>query len=176
MADGEAPNWQSTLSDLLSQDNWPEDLAHIIDKLSQNIPLSLDDGKFLFHYSNLDIVGHLAAIVKRARFANKVFFNVNVHINQTNICTLACKFCAFRRGRRAEDAYQLEVEDYIEDLRNYSEHVDEVHSVGGLHPEWGIEHYTELFSKTRKEFPHVHIKALTAVEVKHIQIIRFVYS
>ena len=117
MADGEAPNWQSTLSDLLSQDNWPEDLAHIIDKLSQNIPLSLDDGKFLFHYSNLDIVGHLAAIVKRARFANKVFFNVNVHINQTNICTLACKFCAFRRGRRAEDAYQLEVEDYIEDLR-----------------------------------------------------------
>ena len=168
MADGEAPNWQSTLSDLLSQDNWPEDLAHIIDKLSQNIPLSLDDGKFLFHYSNLDIVGHLAAIVKRARFANKVFFNVNVHINQTNICTLACKFCAFRRGRRAEDAYQLEVEDYIEDLRNYSEHVDEVHSVGGLHPEWGIEHYTELFSKTSKEFPHVHIKALTAVEVKHI--------
>jgi aminodeoxyfutalosine synthase len=168
MADGEAPNWQSTLSDLMSQDNWPGDLAHIVDKLSQNIPLSLDDGKFLFHYRNLNIIGHLASIVKQSRFDNKVFFNVNVHINQTNICTLACKFCAFRRGRRAEDSYQLEVGAYIEDLRKYSDHVDEVHSVGGLHPEWGIEHYSELFSKTREEFPHVHIKALTAVEVKHI--------
>ena len=38
----------------------------------------------------------------------------------------------------------------------------------GLHPEWGIEHYTELFRQTRKEFPHIHIKALTAVEIKHI--------
>ena len=46
--------------------------------------------------------------------------------------------------------------------------MDEVHSVGGLHPEWGIEHYTELFRQTRKEFPHIHIKALTAVEIKHI--------
>ena len=168
MADGEEPNWQGTLSTLLSQESWPEEITPIVEKLSSNIPLNLDDGKFLFHYRDLDMIGHLAEIVKRARFGNKVFFNVNVHINQTNICTLACKFCAFRRGRHAEDAYQLEIEDYIEDLRNYSSYVDEVHSVGGLHPEWGIEHYTELFSRTSKEFPHVHIKALTAVEVKHI--------
>ena len=168
MADGEEPNWQGTLFTLLSRESWPEEITPIVEKLSSNIPLNLDDGKFLFHYRDLDMIGHLAEIVKRARFGNKVFFNVNVHINQTNICTLACKFCAFRRGRRAEDAYQLEIEDYIEDLRNYSSYVDEVHSVGGLHPEWGIEHYTELFSRTSKEFPHVHIKALTAVEVKHI--------
>ena len=168
MADGEEPNWQGTLSTLLSRESWPEEITPIVEKLSSNIPLNLDDGKFLFHYRDLDMIGHLAEIVKRARFGNKVFFNVNVHINQTNICTLACKFCAFRRGRRAEDAYQLEIEDYIEDLRNYSSYVDEVHSVGGLHPEWGVEHYTELFSRTSKEFPHVHIKALTAVEVKHI--------
>ncbi|MBB69829.1 MAG: aminofutalosine synthase MqnE [Euryarchaeota archaeon] len=168
MADGEASNWQGTLARLLSQENWPEDLNEIVEKLSNNIPLSLDDGKFLFQYRDLDVIGHLAGIVKHARYGNKVFFNVNVHINQTNICTLACKFCAFRRGRRAEDAYQLEISDYIEDLYNYSNHVDEVHSVGGLHPEWGIEHYTELFRRTREEFPHIHIKALTAVEIKHI--------
>ena len=163
MADGEEPNWQANLASMLSQVSWPEELAEIVGKLSNNIPLNVEDGKFLFSYSDLDMIGHLAALVKRARFGNRVFFNVNVHINQTNICTLACKFCAFRRGRRAEDAYQLEIEEYIEDLRNYSSYVDEVHSVGGLHPEWGIEHYTELFSRTRKEFPNVHIKALTAV-------------
>ncbi|MAS99034.1 MAG: hypothetical protein CL500_00055, partial [Actinobacteria bacterium] len=168
MADGEAPNWQDALSASLSTDNWPEDLSHIVTKLSEDTPLSLEDGKYLFHYKDLDTLGHLADTVKRSRFDNKVFFNVNVHINQTNICTLACKFCAFRRGKRAEDAYQLEIDEYIEDLRTYSNHVDEVHSVGGLHPEWGIEHYTELFRQTRKEFPHIHIKALTAVEIKHI--------
>lgn len=168
MADGEEPDWQATLASSLSHDYWPEDLSEIVDKLSNNIPLSIDDGMFLFQYRDLDIIGHLAETVKRARFGNKVFFNVNVHINQTNICTLACKFCAFRRGRRADDAYQLEIDEYIQDLSNYSDHVDEVHSVGGLHPEWGIEHYTELFSRTRKQFPHIHIKALTAVEVKHI--------
>ena len=168
MADGEQPNWQANLASMLSQESWPEDLAEIVGKLSNNIPLNIEDGKFLFSYNDLDLIGHLADLVKRSRFGNRVFFNVNVHINQTNICTLACKFCAFRRGRRAEDAYQLEIEEYIEDLRNYSSYVDEVHSVGGLHPEWGIEHYTELFSRTRKEFPNVHIKALTAVEVKHI--------
>ena len=168
MADGEQPNWQANLASMLSQESWPEDLAEIVGKLSNNIPLNIEDGKFLFSYNDLDLIGHLAELVKRSRFGNRVFFNVNVHINQTNICTLACKFCAFRRGRRAEDAYQLEIEEYIEDLRNYSSYVDEVHSVGGLHPEWGIEHYTELFSRTRKEFPNVHIKALTAVEVKHI--------
>ena len=168
MADGEAPNWQDVLSTSLSTGNWPEDLSHIVTKLSEGTPLSLEDGKYLFHYKDLDTLGHLADTVKRSRFDNKVFFNVNVHINQTNICTLACKFCAFRRGKRAEDAYQLEIDEYIEDLRTYSNHVDEVHSVGGLHPEWGIEHYTELFRQTRKEFPHIHIKALTAVEIKHI--------
>ena len=168
MADGEAPNWQDALSASLSTNNWPEDLSHIVTKLSEDTPLSLEDGKYLFHYKDLDTLGHLADTVKRSRFDNKVFFNVNVHINQTNICTLACKFCAFRRGKRAEDAYQLEIDEYIEDLRTYSNHVDEVHSVGGLQPEWGIEHYTELFRLSRKEFPHIHIKALTAVEIKHI--------
>ena len=66
------------------------------------------------------------------------------------------------------EEYQLEIDEYIKDLRQYSTFVDEVHSVGGLHPEWDINHYSELFRRVRNEFPHIHIKALTAVEVKHI--------
>tara|TARA_B100000212_G_scaffold4159_2_gene3128 strand:- start:6161 stop:7297 length:1137 start_codon:yes stop_codon:yes gene_type:complete len=147
---------------------WPSEFQNIVNKLSQGVPLSLEDGVFLFQSKDLNSIGHLANIVKESRFANKAFFNVNVHINQTNICTLACKFCAFRRGRKAEDAYQMEIEQYIEDLRLYSDMVDEVHSVGGLHPEWDVNFYSELFMKTKQEFPSIHIKALTAVEVKHI--------
>ena len=168
MAAGELADWQQNLSHSLLSQSWPDSFAGIIEKLSNNIPLSRDDGNFLFTSKELDVIGQIANLVKQARFGNHVFFNMNVHINQTNICTLACKFCAFRRGRRAADAYQMEISEYIEDLRTYSSHVDEVHSVGGLHPDWDAEYYCELFSQVKEEFPHIHIKALTAVEIKHI--------
>jgi aminodeoxyfutalosine synthase len=62
----------------------------------------------------------------------------------------------------------MDIDEYVADLRNYANHVDEVHSVGGLHPEWDVEHYSALFTRVKEEFPDIHIKALTAVEIKHI--------
>ena len=155
MAAGENVNWQSRLSDMLSAHSWPENFDNIVEKLSTGIPLSLDDGVGLFKSNDLETIGKIANLVKESRFSNKAFFNVNVHINQTNICTLACKFCAFRRGRRAKDAYQLEIDDYVEDLRKYSAHIDEVHSVGGLHPEWTVDHYSKLFTTVTVSYTHL---------------------
>ena len=168
MAAGENADWQQSLAIELSKRNWPTEFSHIVDKLSSGTALDHDDGVLLFESKDLDTIGSLANLVKMSRFGKKAFFNVNVHINQTNICTLACKFCAFRRGRRAVDAYQLAIDEYIEELRKYSKFVDEVHSVGGLHPEWDVDHYVNLFNMVKKEFPQIHIKALTAVEIKHI--------
>ena len=101
-------------------------------------------------------------------YGPKAYFNSNVHVNQTNICVLACRFCAFRRGRKADDAYALSVDNYLEELSRFSPYVNEVHSVGGLHPDWTVEHYAELFRRIRAEHPHISIKALTAVEIKHL--------
>ena len=168
MADGEYSGWRQSLSSLLRKESWPSEFQNIVEKLSVSEPLSFDDGVFLFNSKDLDTIGHLANIVKTARYGKRAFFNVNVHINQTNICTLACKFCAFRRGKRAEDAYEMGIHEYLEDLRKYSNFVDEVHSVGGLHPEWNVNHYCNLFQQVKKEFPDIHIKALTAVEIKHL--------
>ena len=168
MAAGEFSDWRDKLSKSLLAEIWPDDLQTIVAKLANGKSLNREDGHVLFKSKELDSIGSIANIIKQSRFGDKAFFNVNVHINQTNICTLACKFCAFRRGRRASDAYQLEIDEYIEDLRQYSEHVDEVHSVGGLHPEWDVDHYMKLFSAVKKEFPKIHIKALTAVEIKHL--------
>lgn len=168
MAAGELADWRETLSNSLLAEIWPNEFHNVVHNLANSIPLSRDDGHLLFASKDLDTIGRIANIVKYSRFKDDAYFNVNVHINQTNICTLACKFCAFRRGRRANDAYEMDVAEYIDDLRNYSEHVDEVHSVGGLHPDWDVEHYTKLFTAVKKEFPHIHIKALTAVEIKHV--------
>ena len=168
MAAGEFSGWRDKLSTSLLAEQWPDELQSIVTKLANGSSLNREDGHVLFNSKDLDSIGSIANIIKQSRFGDRAFFNVNVHINQTNICTLACKFCAFRRGRRAPDAYQLDIAEYVEDLRQYADHVDEVHSVGGLHPEWDVEHYMKLFSTVKKEFPEIHIKALTAVEIKHL--------
>ena len=168
MAAGEFSGWRDKLSTSLLAEHWPDELQSIVTKLANGTSLNREDGHVLFNSKDLDSIGSIANIIKQSRFGDRAFFNVNVHINQTNICTLACKFCAFRRGRRAPDAYQLDIDEYVEDLRQYADHVDEVHSVGGLHPEWDVEHYMKLFSTVKKEFPEIHIKALTAVEIKHL--------
>lgn len=165
---GEHHNWLEQLRKSLSQRRWSEALQPLADKLARNQPLSLKDGLTLYNHVDLNEVGALANLVRQSRFGSKAFFNSNVHINQTNICVLACRFCAFRRGPKANDAYAMSVEDYLADLSTYAHAVDEVHSVGGLHPDWGVEHYETLFSRVALEYPEISIKALTAVEIKHL--------
>ena len=168
---GEHHDWLDRLHSELGLHVWSPAMAPIADKLGKNVPLSVEDGLVLFHHPDLHEVGALANIVRKARFGLKTFFNSNVHINQTNICVLACRFCAFRRGPKAHDAYAMSVDEYVADLSRYAHAVDEVHSVGGLHPDWGIDHYEALFARVTNEHPHVSIKALTAVEIKHLSLI-----
>lgn len=165
---GEHIKWLGRLKENVERNDWSQPLRPIVAKLVANQPLNLTDGMALYTHADLHEVGALADCVRQARFGSQAFFNSNVHINQTNICVLACKFCAFRRGPKASDAYAMSVQQYLSDLENYAHAVDEVHSVGGLHPDWGVEHYEELISATTERFPHISIKALTAVEIKHL--------
>ena len=165
---GEHHDWARRLESFMEARQWSSALKPIATKLASNRPLTLEDGLLLYRHPDLNEVGALANVVRQARFGSKAFFNSNVHINQTNICVLACRFCAFRRGPKAKDAYAMSVEDYLADLATYAHAVDEVHSVGGLHPDWGVEHYETLFQRVASEHPHISIKALTAVEIKHL--------
>ena len=166
---GSSSNWREKLPDLIGEiSTWNKEIQPLVRKVSQGIRLSLQDGMLLYSYPNLSEIGRLANCVRTARFGKYAFFNSNVHVNQTNICVLSCKFCAFRRSKRADDAYALGVQSYLDDLAQYADYVDEVHTVGGLHPDWDVEHYETLFKASKKQFPHISIKALTAVEIKHI--------
>lgn len=165
---GSDPSWTSVLNDSLMSQEWPTTFQPLVEKLSNNTPLTLEDGLVLYHHPSLHDVGRLAHEVRAARFGQRTFFNANVHINQTNVCVLACKFCAFRRGPKSKDAYAMSIDAYIEDVNKYAAHVDEVHSVGGLHPDWGVEHFVAMFQGVRELHPNLSIKALTAVEIKHL--------
>ena len=162
------PDWRSDLIQSLQAEQWSKSLQTIVDKITKGLPLDQEDGLLLFAEPNLFELGKLANLHKQAMYGNKAYFNSNVHINQTNICVLACRFCAFRRGPKADDAYALTIENYLDELSKFSPYVNEVHSVGGLHPEWTVDHYADLFQRIRSDHPHISIKALTAVEIKHL--------
>ena len=165
---GSNPDWLDDLSHLLDEVSWSDQLLPIVSKLRKGDSLDIQDGLKLYNHKDLFELGSLANCVKKARFGEHIFFNSNVHVNQTNICVLACKFCAFRRSKKSKDAYALNIEQYISELEKYASRVDEVHSVGGLHPDWDVNYYCELFSRVKAKFPHISIKALTAVEIKHL--------
>jgi aminodeoxyfutalosine synthase len=167
----------------LSENNWRVELSKIPIPISvRNDPLLLDSlgtlidggrismeiGADLHRNAKLPGLTALARTIKQSRFGNRIFFNENLHVNTTNVCTLACRFCAFRKGSRHREAYSLNAEDFITRIEPYRGVIDEVHAVGGLHPDWTIDNYSEMYELTKRNFPDISIKSLTAVEVKHI--------
>ena len=101
------PEWKDILLTSLRNETWSDTLNPIVQKILNNVQLTEEDGVALFSEPNLFELGKLALFHKQAMFGEKAYFNSNVHINQTNICVLACRFCAFRRGPKADDAYAL---------------------------------------------------------------------
>jgi aminodeoxyfutalosine synthase len=167
----------------LSENNWRLELSKIsipisvrndsllLDSLGTLIDggrISMEIGADLHRNAKLPGLTALARMIKQSRFGDRIFFNENLHVNTTNVCTLACRFCAFRKGSRHREAYSLNAEDFITRIEPYRGVIDEVHAVGGLHPDWTIDHYSEMYELTKRNFPDISIKSLTAVEVKHI--------
>lgn len=143
-------------------------LSEALKSLIHEGRISREQALEIYDQPDINAIFALANLVKRSRFDNQIFFNQNLHINTTNICVLACRFCAFRKGPRHSDAYEVSVEEYLHRIEPLSDKIDEVHSVGGLHPTWTIEHYQKLYGSTKEIYPHIHIKSLTAVEIKHL--------
>jgi aminodeoxyfutalosine synthase len=146
-------------------------LRPIAEKLGIGERLDNADALTLFDSPDLLGVGALADAVNRAKHGDRVTFAANQHINPTNVCVLrkTCVFCGYARLPKEEGAYRYTLEQVLaeaEPARNGL--TKEFHIVGGLDMKAGLQYYTEMFRALKREFPHVHIKALTAVEIAHI--------
>jgi aminodeoxyfutalosine synthase len=133
----------------------------------------LDDADATTLYASRDIlgVGAMADAVNRAKHGDVVTFAANQHINPTNVCILrkTCVFCGYARLPKEDGAYRYTIEQVLaeaEPARNGL--TKEFHIVGGLDMKAGLEYYQTMFRALKREFPHVHIKALTAVEIAHV--------
>jgi aminodeoxyfutalosine synthase len=128
--------------------------------------LDAGDGLTLYGSSDVLAVGWLANLVRERMHGDLTYFNVNRHINPTNICVAHCKLCAFGRTKGDAAGYTMALEEAFETAASgYSEAVTEFHIVGGLHPDLPLEYFLDLVRGLKQRFPKVHIKAFTMVEV-----------
>ena len=141
-------------------------LQPIAEKVLAGERLSFDDGLVLYRSPDILAVGWLANFVREKLHGNTAYFNVNRHINPTNVCVAACRLCAFGRKKDASGAYTMALEQAWQTAASgYSEAVTEFHIVGGLHPDLPLEYFLDLVQGLKERFPQVHIKAFTMVEV-----------
>ncbi|HTV04546.1 MAG TPA: aminofutalosine synthase MqnE [Acidobacteriaceae bacterium] len=131
--------------------------------------LNFDDGLALYGSPDILAVGWLANYVREKMHGDVAYFNVNRHINPTNVCVAACRLCAFGRKKGADGSYTMALEQAWETAASgYSEAVTEFHIVGGLHPDLPLEYFLDLIAGLKERFPKVHIKAFTMVEISFL--------
>ncbi len=131
--------------------------------------LSLDDGMVLYETEDVWGVIALADLVRRRIHGDAAYYNINRHMNYSNVCALSCKFCEFYRKKGDDGAYTRDM-DYIRNqaLEAVENGATEMHIVGGLHPYLPWDYYPEMMRTIKQAAPNLHIKALTAVEIVHL--------
>jgi len=143
--------------------------ATIADKVRNDVLLDQDDGVFLYRYPDLLAVGALANELRERLHGDRTYFNVNFHINPTNVCEADCKFCSFARlTPDSPAAYTMSLEQVRQKLLDrLDQPVTEIHIVNGLHGGLPFSYYTDCLRVLKELRPDVHLKAYTAVEIQY---------
>ncbi|MGH3044528.1 MAG: radical SAM protein, partial [Gaiellaceae bacterium] len=140
-------------------------LDEIRDKVEANERLSLEDGLTLMESDDLLQLGELADTARRVRGGtDEVFFVQNLYLNQTNVCRVKCKFCAFAVTQKQAGAYTTTPEELVEDALRQRELTGftEIHMVNGENPHVGFDFYVDTIRSLHEAMPDVHLKCYTA--------------
>jgi aminodeoxyfutalosine synthase len=149
------------------------ELGRIREKVLAGERLSAEDGLALYGTRDIFTVGELANIVRERLHGRRAYYNINRHINYTNLCVLRCKFCSFYRpydphGAVAPGTYEYSLDEIVDQAEQAARQgATEVHIVGGLHPKLPFSFYTDMCRAIRERCPGLHIKAFTAIEIVH---------
>jgi aminodeoxyfutalosine synthase len=146
-------------------------LAPIREKVHAGERLDFDDGLALLESDDLLALGELADLARRLRGGgDEVYFVQNMYVSQTNVCRVKCKFCAFAKTRKQEDAYELTSGELVEDMVRQHElnGFTELHIVNGENPHVGFDYYVDAVRSLHSALPDVHLKMYTASEIHHM--------
>jgi aminodeoxyfutalosine synthase len=140
-------------------------LQRLRDKVFAGERLNFDEGVFLDQHADLHTLGEMANFVREKKNGNVTYYNVNQHINPTNVCVYRCVFCAFRADLKSPKGYVMSDEQLVHRAQEASRAgATELHIVGGLHHQKPYEWYRNIISVIHEATPHIHLKAWTAVE------------
>jgi aminodeoxyfutalosine synthase len=144
-------------------------LIAILEKVKAGERLSYADGLALYRSHDLLAVGYMANLVRERLHGDRTYFNVNRHINPTDVCVASCRLCAFGKKARDPKAYTMSLEQVWEVAgQGYREAVSEFHIVGGLHPELTLDWYCQMLRGLKERYAEVHLKAFTMVEIAYL--------
>lgn len=141
-------------------------LLPLLDKVRSKERLTYDDGLTLYRSHDLLAVGYMANLVRERLHGDVTYFNVNRHINPTDVCVASCRLCAFGKKKKDPKAYTMSLEEVWHRAgEGLTESITEFHIVGGLHPELSLDWYCEMLRGLKQRYPSVHLKAFTMVEI-----------
>jgi aminodeoxyfutalosine synthase len=146
-------------------------LGTIREKVTAGERLDLEDGLALLETDDLLELGALADLARRVRGGtDEVYFVQNLYLNQTNVCRVKCKFCAFAATRKQEQAYTIATDELVADavLQHEQSGFTEIHMVNGENPHVGLDFYVDTIRALRGALPDVHLKCYTASEIHHM--------
>lgn len=144
-------------------------LGAIAEKVVSGRRLDLAEGLALYRTPHVHLLGELANLVRERLHGDLAYFNVNQHVNYTNVCNKLCRFCAFQRLPNQEGAYVMSPEEVAAKISaQLHEPVTEVHMVAGVYPKLGYDYYLEILRAAKRARPAIHVKAFTMVELHQI--------
>jgi len=147
----------------------PKELRLIAAKVEARQRISEADALDLYRSNDLNALGIMASAVREQKNGNYATYIHNRYINYSNICVLSCQFCAFAAKKRDAHAFEYAIDEIIRVVGEALPlGITEVHMVGGLHPTLKKDWYLELLRSLRALDPGLHIKAFTAIEVRHL--------
>jgi len=147
----------------------PRELRPVAEKIEARQRISETDALNLYRCNDLNALGIMASTVREQKNGNYASYIVNRYINYSNICVLSCQFCAFAAKKRDAHAFERAVEEIVNVVSEALRFgITEVHMVGGLHPTLKKDWYLKLLRELRALDPDLHIKAFTAIEVRHL--------
>jgi aminodeoxyfutalosine synthase len=147
----------------------PQELRSICDKILASERINEEEAARLYRSTDINALGLIANIVRERKNGNRATYILNRYVNYSNICILSCQFCAFGARKRDPHAFELAIPEIVETTRQSLQlGITEVHMVGGLHPTLPGEWYLNLLRSLRALDSGLHIKAFTAIEVRHL--------
>jgi len=145
-------------------------MQDLVKKIENRQRITLQEGVLLYDL-DLFTLGKLASSIREEKHEKKTFYNINRHINPTNVCKDICKFCAFSANRKNPNQYTMSFEQIQEIAKDAIKNgAKELHIVSAHNNKVGLDWYMEIFKILKETYPNIHIKALTAAEINFLSL------